>query len=38
LILLLAVSFYSGTSGRKKGCSNCKMRLVCSGSAVKESE
>ncbi|HEX75057.1 MAG TPA: hypothetical protein G4O12_00585 [Dehalococcoidia bacterium] len=38
LVLLLAVSFYSGTSGRKKGCSNCKMRLVCGGSAVKESE
>ena len=35
LVLLLAVSFYSGTAGRKKGCSNCKMRLACPGSAVK---
>lgn len=36
LVLLLAVSFYSGTIGRKKGCAACKMRLVCPGSAVKE--
>ena len=35
LLLLLAVSFYSSISNRKKGCSNCKMRLICPGSAVK---
>lgn len=38
LVFLLAISFYSGTSGRKKGCSNCKMRLACPGSAVKANE
>lgn len=35
LVLLLAVSFYSGSISRKKTCSLCKMRLVCAGSAVK---
>ena len=36
LVFLLAISFYSGTISRKKGCAACKMRLVCPGSAVKE--
>ena len=36
LLLPLAVSFYSGTSSRRKSCSNCKMRLVCPGSAAKQ--
>jgi hypothetical protein len=35
LILLLLISFYSGTVSRKKGCAKCKMRLICPGSAVK---
>ncbi len=35
LILILAVGFYSGTISRKKTCANCKMRLVCPGSAVR---
>lgn len=35
LVLLLAVSFYSGTIGRKKACAECKMRLICPGCAVK---
>ena len=32
---LLAVSFYSGTAGRKNACARCKMRPVCPGSAVR---
>ena len=36
LILLLLVSSYSGIISRKKACTNCKMRLVCPGCAVKE--
>ena len=35
LILLLSISFYSGTVSRKKTCAVCKMRLVCAGCAVK---
>ena len=35
LILLLLISFYSGTVNRKKTCEKCKMRLICPGSAVK---
>ena len=35
LILLLLISFYSGTISRKKACRECKMRLMCPGSAVK---
>lgn len=35
LVLLLSVSFYSASIGRKKGCAQCKMRLICPGSAVK---
>lgn len=35
LILLLLVSFYSGGISRKTTCSQCKMRLICPGSAVK---
>ena len=38
LVFLLAISLYSGTFGRRKGCPNCKMRLACPGSAVKEGE
>ena len=35
LLLLLAISLYSGFISRKKGCGNCRMRLICPGSAVK---
>jgi hypothetical protein len=35
LFILLAISFYSGTFGRKKACTVCKMRLICPGAAVK---
>ena len=35
LLLLLLVSFYSGVISRKKGCANCRMKLMCPGSAVK---
>lgn len=35
LILLLLISFYSGTISRKKTCAECKMRLTCRGCAVK---
>ena len=35
LVLLLAMSAYSGTISRKKSCVNCKMRLICPGCAVK---
>ncbi len=34
LALLLIVSFYSGAVSRKKTCAECKMRLICPGSAV----
>jgi len=33
LVLLLFISFYSGTVSRKKACTHCKMRLICPGSA-----
>lgn len=35
LILILLVSVYSGAISRKKACEKCKMRLFCSGCAVK---
>jgi hypothetical protein len=35
LVLLLVISAYSGSIGRKKSCANCKMKLVCPGSASK---
>lgn len=35
LILLFSISFYSGAVSRKKTCANCKMRLICPGSAAK---
>jgi hypothetical protein len=35
LVLLLAVSVYSGAIGRKVACTNCKMRLICPGSAAQ---
>lgn len=35
LVLLVLIAFYSGGISRKKTCANCKMRLVCTGSAVK---
>ena len=35
LLLLLAISFYSGTVSRKSGCAACKMRSICPSSAVK---
>jgi hypothetical protein len=34
LLLLLAVSVYSGAISRKVACTNCKMRLICPGSAA----
>ncbi len=36
LIPLLLVSFYSVGISRKTTCSQCKMRLICPGSAVKK--
>jgi hypothetical protein len=36
LVVLLAVSYYSGVASRKKGCINCKMRLVCRGASYHE--
>jgi len=35
LVLLLAVSVYSGAISRKMACTNCKMRLICPGSAAQ---
>ncbi|MCK4247549.1 MAG: hypothetical protein KAX04_03320 [Methanomicrobia archaeon] len=35
LILLLVISAYSGTIGRKRACAKCKMKDKCLGSAVK---
>lgn len=35
LTLLLFISIYSGAISRKKVCANCKMRLICPGSAAK---
>ncbi len=35
LILLFLLMIYSGSISRKMSCSNCKMRLICPGSAVK---
>jgi hypothetical protein len=35
LVLLLMVSAYSGVISRKKGCINCKMRLMCPGCVAK---
>jgi hypothetical protein len=36
LILLLFVSFYSGSIGRQAACSSCKMNLICTGSVTKK--
>jgi len=36
LMLLLAISFYSGGIGRKYSCSHCKMNLICPDSTVKK--
>ncbi len=38
LLLLLSISVFSGTISRKKACVECKMRLICPGCAVKESD
>jgi hypothetical protein len=35
LVLLLAVAVYSGAISRKMACTNCKMRLICPGSAAQ---
>jgi len=35
LIVLLLVSFYSGFISRRNACINCKMKLICPGSAIK---
>ncbi|HET58521.1 MAG TPA: hypothetical protein ENN35_08795 [Deltaproteobacteria bacterium] len=35
LVLLLAVAVYSGAISRKVACTNCKMRLICPGSAAR---
>ena len=35
LLLLLLVAVYSGFISRKKGCTNCKMKLICPGSAAE---
>ncbi len=35
LIPLLLISFYNGAIGRKRACTNCKIRLICPGSAVR---
>jgi len=35
LPLLLLVSLYSGFISRKKGCADCRMKLICPGSAAK---
>ena len=36
MILLLIINFYSGTVSRKKSCKDCRMRLICPGSSIKE--
>jgi hypothetical protein len=38
LVLLLVVSVYSSLIARKETCGNCRMRLICPGSAVKKTE
>lgn len=38
LILLLLVSGYSAVGNRKKSCANCKMRIICPGSAAGRAE
>jgi hypothetical protein len=35
LVLLLALAVYSGVINRKVACTNCKMRLICPGSAAQ---
>ena len=35
LVLLLLVSFYSGSIGRKSACAKCKMKLICPGCAER---
>jgi hypothetical protein len=36
LILLLLVSLYSGGVGRRVACSQCKINVICPGSAIKK--
>jgi hypothetical protein len=36
LVLLLIISLYNGRLGRKVLCSQCKMNVICPGSAVKK--
>lgn len=35
LVLLLLISVYSGGISRKKGCTECRMKLICPGAATK---
>lgn len=35
LVLLLLISVYSGGISRKKGCAECRMKLICPGAASK---
>jgi uncharacterized membrane protein len=35
LVLLLLISVYSGGISRKKGCAECRMKLICPGAAAK---
>jgi hypothetical protein len=35
LVLILLIGGYSGTISRKKSCSQCRMRGICPGSAVR---
>lgn len=36
LVILLFISFYSGSLSRKSACASCKMNTMCKGSAVKQ--
>jgi hypothetical protein len=35
LVLLLLISVYSGGISRRKGCADCRMKLICPGAATK---
>ena len=35
VLIPLLISFYNGAIGRKRACTNCKIRLICPGSAVR---
>jgi hypothetical protein len=35
LVLLLLISVYSGGISRRKGCAECRMKLICPGAATK---